>query len=129
MLDAMVDAGRAAYADPANIRFTNDETSLPICDYVVAGGIFNLKFGASSSEWREHTLGVLTKLNALCTKGFSFNMLTTYSDPERMATRPDAYFGDPLFYFDFCKRNFSRGVALLHDYVLYDFTILVRKEL
>jgi len=46
-----------------------------------------------------------------------------------MAERPDLYFGDPLLYFDFCKRNFSRNVALLHDYGLYDFTILVRKDI
>ena len=44
-----------------------------------------------------------------------------------MALRPDLYFADPLFYFDFCKRTFALDVALLHDYGLYDFTILVRK--
>ncbi|HAW53355.1 MAG TPA: SAM-dependent methyltransferase, partial [Flavobacteriales bacterium] len=49
------------------------------------------------------------------------------SDPDRK--RPDLYYGDPCFFFDYCKRNFSRNVALLHDYNLYDFTILVRKEL
>jgi hypothetical protein len=26
-----------------------------------------------------------------------------------------------------CKRRFSRNVALLHDYDLYEFTVLVRK--
>ena len=51
-------------------------------------------------------------------------MLTTYSDAEKM--RPDLYYGDPTFFFDHCKRNYSRNVALLHDYELYDFTILVR---
>jgi hypothetical protein len=68
-------------------------------------------------------------MNALCSKGFSFNMLTKYSDPERMAERPDLFFGDPLFFFDFCKRNFSRNVALLHDYGVYDYTIIVRKDI
>ncbi|MBM3138043.1 MAG: class I SAM-dependent methyltransferase, partial [Chloroflexi bacterium] len=29
--------------------------------------------------------------------------------------------------FDYCKVNFSKNVALLHDYKLYDFTIIVRK--
>jgi hypothetical protein len=50
-------------------------------------------------------------------------MLTKYSGADRMAQRPDLYYG-----FDFCKRRFSRNVALLHDYGLYDFTILVRKD-
>ncbi|MBC7939785.1 MAG: class I SAM-dependent methyltransferase, partial [Chitinophagaceae bacterium] len=39
------------------------------------------------------------------------------------------YYPDPLDLFDVCKRRFSRNVALLHDYGLYAFTILVRKEL
>ena len=71
----------------------------------------------------------LRNMDKLCSKGFSFNMLTKYSDTDRMAERPDLFLGDPLLYFDFCKRNFSRDVALLHDYGLYDFTILVRKDI
>lgn len=55
-------------------------------------------------------------------------MLTKYSDEERMAERPDLFYGDPLFYFDYCKRNQSRDVALLHEHGLYDFTILIRKD-
>ena len=58
-------------------------------------------------------------------KGFAFNMLTIYSDKEYM--KDNLYYSDPLFFFDFCKRNFSKNVALLHDYYEYDFTILVRK--
>jgi hypothetical protein len=30
--------------------------------------------------------------------------------------------------FDLCKRRHSRNVALLHDYGLYAFTVLVRKD-
>ncbi len=33
-----------------------------------------------------------------------------------------------LFFFDYCKRNFSKNVALLRNYGLYDFTVLVRKD-
>ena len=29
--------------------------------------------------------------------------------------------------FDLCKRRYSPRVALLHDYPLYEFTVLVRK--
>ena len=34
----------------------------------------------------------------------------------------------PLGSFDHCKRKFSRNVALLHDYELYDWTMAVRLE-
>ena len=29
--------------------------------------------------------------------------------------------------FDLCKRRFSTRVALLHDYPLFEFTVIVRK--
>ena len=74
-------------------------------------------------------LETLARMNELCTRAFAFNMITNYSDADRMAQRPDLYFGDPLFFFDFCKRHLSPNVALLHDYGIYDFTILVRKDL
>lgn len=38
------------------------------------------------------------------------------------------YYADPAELFDHCKRNYSRNVALLHDYGLYEFTVLVRKD-
>ena len=41
--------------------------------------------------------------------------------------RGDLYYGDPRAFFDHCKRRFSKQVALLHDYGLYEFTIRVRK--
>ena len=34
---------------------------------------------------------------------------------------------EPFVVFDLCKRRWSRHVALLHDYGLYAFTMLVRK--
>ena len=49
-----------------------------------------------------------------------------YADAERK--RPDLYYADPLALFDHCKRRYSREVALLHDYGLYEFTMIVRKE-
>jgi hypothetical protein len=42
--------------------------------------------------------------------------------------RADLFYADPCVYFDLCKRRYSRQVALLHDYGLYEFTLIVRKE-
>jgi len=41
--------------------------------------------------------------------------------------KEELFYADPLYFFDLCKKNFSRNIALLHDYYEYDFTILVRK--
>ena len=51
-------------------------------------------------------------------------MLTRYADPPLM--RDDLYYADPTRYFAVCKERYSRNVALLHDYDLYEFTLLVR---
>ena len=55
-------------------------------------------------------------------QGIAFNMLTSYSD----WTSPKLYYADPLQVFDRCKRELWRDVALLHDYGIYEFTMLVR---
>ncbi len=94
-------------------------------EFTVASGLFNLKLDVDDSEWRDYVVETIAALDALSERGFAFNMLTSYSDPPLM--RPDLYYGDPLFFFDHCKRRFARNVALLHDYDLYEFTIIVRK--
>jgi SAM-dependent methyltransferase len=128
VIERMVEAGRDAHRQFPNARFTSDERELPRADYLVASAIFNVKLDAQDADWRAWIVRTLGRMNELCTRGFSFNMLTRYSDPERMAGRPDLYYGDPTYFFDHCKTSFSRDVALLHDYGLYDFTILVRKD-
>lgn len=128
MIEKMTVAGKNTHKDFSNAHFFRSEDNLAIVDYLTAGSIFNNKFESNTGEWQEMVSATLQRMNGLCKKGFSFNMLTKYSDEDRMAQRPDLFFGDPLYFFDFCKRNFSRNVALLHDYNLYDFTILVRKD-
>jgi SAM-dependent methyltransferase len=127
-IEKMVLAGRKAHQDFPNAHFTTVEHEIPVADYLVAGAIFNIKLDETDENWRDFVVKTLMRMNELCSKGFSFNMLTKYSDADRMAQRPDLFFGDPLFFFDHCKRSFSKNVALLHDYGLYDFTILVRKD-
>ena len=129
LIEKMVVAGREVHKNFPNAHFTNDEKEVPLVDYLLAGAIFNIKFDAPYEEWQDFTLRSLKNMDSLCSKGFSFNMLTKYSDTDIMAKRPDLFFGDPLLFFDFCKRNFSNNVALLHDYGLYDFTIIVRKDI
>jgi hypothetical protein len=128
LIEKMAIAGREAHQEFPNAHFTTDESAVPVADYLLAGAIFNIKLEANYDEWQDFVVTTLKRMNALCSKGFAFNMLTRYSDADRMAQRPDLFYGDPLFFFDVCKRHFSRNVALLHDYGLYDFTILVRKD-
>jgi SAM-dependent methyltransferase len=123
--EPMVLEGQKLHPDDPNCIFTANIDEVPVVDYAVLSGTFNMKLNADDDDWTELVLSCLGQMNDHAAKGFAFNMLTKYSDVEKM--RPDLYYGDPCFFFDFCKRHFSRNVALLHDYELYDFTILVRK--
>jgi SAM-dependent methyltransferase len=96
-----------------------------IADFGMASGIFNVRLGAADGAWQTHVVTTLDVLNRTSRRGFAFNCLTRYSDADRM--RPDLYYADPLVLFDHCKRHYARDVALMHDYGLYEFTILVRK--
>lgn len=96
-------------------------------DYIVTSGIFNAKQSASDEEWLAYILKTICMFDEYSDKGFAFNCLTKYSDEDHK--KDYLYYTDPLFIFDYCKTHFSRNVALLHDYGIYDFTILVRKDL
>ena len=121
---AMIAAARDRFGNDLAARFDDREEVLAGCDAVVASGVLNVKLDARLEDWEEYALRTIDGLANLGRRGFAFNALTSYSDPDRM--RPDLYYPDPCRLFDHCKRNYSRHVALLHDYGLYEFTILVR---
>lgn len=122
----MVTAARRLFADDSNAVFY-ESSGLISADYTVASGIFNVKLDTAIDEWEAYILQTLRRMDESSVRGFAFNVLTSYSDESHR--RPDLYYADPLRLFDFCKAEFSRNIALLHDYGLYEFTILVRKDL
>jgi SAM-dependent methyltransferase len=122
---AMLAYARMTHADPPRIDFTETLAELEPTDYTVASGIFNVKLEREDESWQRFVLETLDRIAKLSRRGFGFNVLTRYSDPQRM--RPDLYYADPALLFDHCKTRYSRNVALLHDYGLYEFTVIVRK--
>jgi SAM-dependent methyltransferase len=121
----MVAQAQCLHAHDPHSAFVSDEALLDAADYTVASGVFNVKLDVPDPQWRSYVEGVLERMDALSRRGFAFNALSVYSDPERR--RSDLYYADPRELFDYCKRRFSRQVALLHDYPLFEFTIAVRK--
>jgi SAM-dependent methyltransferase len=121
----MLEKARELHGHRDNVSFVHQEIALPVMDYTIASGIFNVKQDVTRSDWHAYTLHTLEQINRVSMRGFAFNALTSYSDHEKQ--RSDLYYADPRVLFDHCKRSFSRYVSLLHDYPLYEFTILVRK--
>jgi SAM-dependent methyltransferase len=122
----MIIAAKMRYQDQARVQFHVGSEPEQVADYGVASGIFNVRLGRSDSEWSTYIEDVLDTLDRTSRLGFAFNCLTSYSDVEKM--RDYLYYANPCALFDLCKRRYSRNVALLHDYDLYEFTILVRKQ-
>lgn len=124
---AMVEGARQVGRDglgAGQARFVCGSELLP-ADYTVASGVFSMKYDLDEESWLDYVLNVLDSMNRSSRLGFAFNMLTKYSDPPLM--KKDLYYADPCFIFDHCKRSYARNVALLHDYSLYDFSVIVRK--
>lgn len=124
VLEEMLNQAKKTYADlKANwISKLNTEDKF---DYVLASGVFTLKMKWDNKSFEQYFFEKLNELNSISKKGFAFNCLTTYSDRHLM--RDYLYYADPLKVFDYCKKNFSRHVSLIHDYPKYEFTIIVRK--
>jgi len=123
---SMIRAAQNRYANNPNARFAVAARPPNTADYGIASGIFTVRLGHSAAEWRDYLEDTLDGLHLTSRLGFAFNCLTSYSDSDKM--RDPLYYADPCAIFDLCKRRYSRHVALLHDYGLYEFTILVRKQ-
>lgn len=121
----MINVAEQRYAAADQVRFVTAAEPDEVADYGVASGIFNVRLGRSDAEWFDYVQATLDVLDRTSRLGFAFNCLTSYSDEDKK--RDYLYYADPGRLFDLCKRRYSRQVALLHDYGLYEFTILVRK--
>lgn len=121
----MIEVAEQQHISVAQARFITSAEPDEAADYGLASGLFNVRLGRSDAEWFDYLQATLDILDRTSILGFAFNCLTSYSDDDKK--RDYLYYADPNRLFDLCKRRYSRQVALLHDYGLFEFTILVRK--
>ena len=101
--------------------FASPEIST-VADYSLVSGTFNVLPNDDIIKWEDSIKNNLKQLKKFSTKGFAFNLLSTYVDWQSEGL----YYGDPLFWFDYCKREISKQVSLHHDYDLFEWTIICR---
>ena len=123
---AMLEQARRLHRSDTAARFEHGIAPNPTCDYAVASGIFNVRLTHDPGHWQAYMEKMVMLMNRCVSRGFAFNCLTSYADADRM--RPDLQYADPLAWFDYCKRNCARSVALRHDYGLWEWTLIVRKD-
>jgi SAM-dependent methyltransferase len=121
--EEMITAARKFINDP-RAEFIESLKVTHLADYSFISGTFNVKLKASDAMWTEYVKETLINAAGMSRKGFSFNALSVYVDWKE----ENLYYADPFLFFDFCKRKFSRYVALLHDYPLFEWTMIVYKE-
>lgn len=121
----MVRIARERNRGRRNAAFSVGARPASQADYSLASGIFNVRNGFGDAEWTAYVDATLDEIDRTSRRGFAFNCLTSFSDLERR--RPDLYYGEPCRFFDRCMRRYSPQVSLLHDYGLYEFTLIVRK--
>jgi SAM-dependent methyltransferase len=122
----MVAAANARFVGRSNVCFEIGTRPAETRDFSIASGVFNVRLDTPDEAWLDGIHAVMDTLHETSSRGFAFNALTSYSDADKM--RDYLYYADPLQVFDRCKRRYSGQVALLHDYGLYEFTIVVRKD-
>lgn len=93
-------------------------------DYSIACGTLFDKLGAGDEAWTGYIEATLRTLAEKSRRGFAFNLNSIDADWHE----DTVYYGDPAHFFDFCRREFSRLVALRHDYSPFEWAILVRME-
>lgn len=112
-----------SYLNADNAFFYQNSEIITKADYTITSGIFNVKFEEEKNNWEGFIKQTLKNMFEFSEIGMSFNLLTKYVDFED----ENLYYADPSYYFDFCKKELSKYVSLIHDYKLYEWTIIVRR--
>ena len=121
----MIAAARELHGDGPGCSWQLGAEPAEPCDYAIANGILNVRRGADAATWEAYVDTIIATLARNGRRGFGFNMLSLSSDPEKR--RPDLHYASPTDMLALCLNRFGRHVALLQDYGLWEFTVLVRQ--
>ncbi|MEH2487071.1 class I SAM-dependent methyltransferase [Bradyrhizobium sp. AZCC 2230] len=121
---SMIEKARQLYGEGEDRQWRIGSEPEESADFAIASGIFNVKGDVPTESWIDYVNGTLDILARAGRRGFAFNVLSLSSDPEKR--RPNLYYADPVAMLGHCLAKYGRSVALLQDYELYEFTLLVR---
>ena len=120
----MIAAARAQHGEGRDRQWHVGAVPDVACDYAIASGVLNVKGEAGTAEWAVYVHEVIDVLARSGRRAFGFNMLSLSSDPEKR--RPHLYYADPAAMMRHCLDRYGRHVAILQDYGLWEFTVMIR---
>jgi SAM-dependent methyltransferase len=121
----MIEKARELHGETENRQWRTGAEPDGAADFAIASGIFNVKGDVPDAIWTRYVRQTIDVLAGAGRRGFAFNVLSLSSDPERR--RPNLYYADPADMLSYCLSRYGRSVALLQDYGLYEFTLVVRR--
>jgi SAM-dependent methyltransferase len=120
----MIEKARELHGENEDRQWRIGAEPADTADFAIASGIFNVKGDIPDAAWITYVHQSIELLAAASRRGFAFNVLSTSSDPDRR--RPNLYYADPAAMLAHCLSRYGRSIALLQDYGLYEFTVIVR---
>ncbi|WP_083218975.1 class I SAM-dependent methyltransferase [Bradyrhizobium icense] len=120
----MISEATRLHGESADCQWRVGAEPTETMDFAVASGIFNVKGEVPTETWARYVHETIDILARAGRRGFAFNVLSLSSDPERRSET--LYYADAAEMLSYCLHRFGRSVALLQDYGLYEFTVVVR---
>jgi SAM-dependent methyltransferase len=126
IVPSMIEKARELHGEAEDRQWRIGAEPDGVADFAIASGIFNVKGDVPHEIWAGYVRRTVETLAGAGRRGFAFNMLSLSSDPERR--RQNLYYADPAEMLAYCLSHYGRSVALLQDYGLYEFTVVVRRD-
>ena len=120
--EPMIHSARERVNDP-RAEFVHGSRVDDEFDVAFVSGTFNVRFDAGDAEWESFVERTLVNLSARTRVGLAFNLMSSYVDYRE----PQLYYAEPERFFAFCKRRIGPRVTLLHDYPLWEWTMVALK--
>jgi SAM-dependent methyltransferase len=124
IVPGMIEKARELHGEGDDRQWRVGAEPAEAADFAIASGIFNVKGDVQTEQWSGYVHRTIDVLARAGRRGFAFNVLSLSSDPDRR--RPNLYYADAAAMLACCLSRYGRSVALLQDYGLYEFTVLVR---
>jgi SAM-dependent methyltransferase len=121
---SMIAQARLLHGESDDQQWQVGAEPVDAADFAIASGIFNVKGDVPSERLTSYVHRTIDILAQAGRRGFAFNVLSLSSDPDRR--RPNLYYADAADMMAHCLSRYGRSVALMQDYGLYEFTVVVR---
>ncbi len=125
MVPSMIERARRRHRGKPLIRFALGRSIPRQADYAVASGVMNVKLHQPLPIWEGFVRSVLDDMHRTSRIGFAVNFLAS---PHPDAPPNQLYCPPPETWVRYCEQILGCSVAVLADYGMREYTLLVRRH-